>query len=545
MVVVRMNVQNAHFQTFATHFPLRTDTMQPSHFPHTMSLSQWPGRVALSALAAAAVLTLAACGGGGGASASSDSPATAAGTATYSGAVSGLGSIVVNGVRFSTSGASTVDPDDGTSPYLRAFALGTTVSVTGDVDDNSSTATASSITVHGGVRGAVAAVDTGASTLTVAGQVIKVDANTIFEISGTNQTLAGLLALMGSGTLYVEVYVVGDATNGYLATRVEQESASSMSSDGYAVVGKIVAGSLNTSARTFRLLLSSGVTITVQYADNTVRPTGATLADGASVRVISLTDPGSLANGASLTATKVIVKRDRVLSGRAKMRGVVSSTSGNIWVVNDVTVDVSQARLEGLPSRQVSVGSFVKVQGSFSNGVLVASKVEADNREYDAGNGGGIKLYGMVSNATAASGGSPATFSIQGVTLTIEASSGVALPANGSYVEVIARLVDGVITVVNIGGSGAQRSFEVYGTASCTNGSSDLMSSGFSLTLSNGSTATVDGRTATIELESGVSMAAATSGTARCLVEVKGAVNSGVITATGIEVKSRTLSTAP
>lgn len=542
MVVVRMNVQNAHFQTFATHFPLRTDTMQPSHFPHTMSLSQWPGRVALSALAAAAVLTLAACGGGGGASASSDSPATAAGTATYSGAVSGLGSIVVNGVRFSTSGASTVDPDDGTSPYLRAFALGTTVSVTGDVDDNSSTATASSITVHGGVRGAVAAVDTGASTLTVAGQVIKVDANTIFEINGSVQNLTGLQSLLGGGTVYVEVYVVGDATNGYLATRVEQESALT---DGYAVVGKIVAGSLNTTAHTFSLLLRSGMTIGVQYADNTVRPTGATLADGASVRVISLTDPGSLANGASLTATKVIVKRDRVLSGRAKMRGVVSSTSGNIWVVNDVTVDVSQARLEGLPSRQVSVGSFVKVQGSFSNGVLVASKVEADNREYDAGNGGGIKLYGMVSNATAASGGSPATFSIQGVTLTIAASSGVALPANGSYVEVIARLVDGVITVVNIGGSGAQRSFEVYGTASCTNGSSDLMSSGFSLTLSNGSTATVDGRTATIELESGVSMAAATSGTARCLVEVKGAVNSGVITATGIEVKSRTLSTAP
>ena len=511
-------------------------------YPHTMnalSLNRLPGRVALSALAAASMFALVACGGGGGSSPSTGTQATAASTATYSGAVSGLGSIVVNGVRFSTSGASTVDPDDGASPYLRAFALGTTVSVVGDVDDSSATATASSIVVHGGVRGVVSAVNTTNSTLTVAGQVIGVDSNTIFAINGSTQTLAGLQTLLGGGTVYAEVYVVGDANGGLLATRVEQESALI---GGYAVVGKIVAGSLDTTAHTFSLLLRTGVTLSVSYADNNVRPAGATLAEGTSVRVITATDP---AGAASVTATKVIVKRDRAITGRAKLRGVVASTSGNTWVVNDVTVDVSQARLEGLPSRRVSVGSFVKVQGSFSNGVLVASKVEADNREYDAGNGGGIKLYGVVSNATAASGGTPATFSIQGVTLTLPAS-GVTLPANGTYVEVIARLVNGVMTVVNLGsGSDGARGFEVYGTTPCTNGSSDLMVSAFTLTLGSGgttSTATVDGRNAVIDLENGANMAAATSGTAQCLVEVKGAVNSsGAIAATRIEVKSRTL----
>lgn len=142
-------------------------------YPHTMnalSLNRLPGRMALSTLAAAAVLALVACGGGGGSSPSTGTQATAASTATYSGAVSGLGSIVVNGVRFSTSGASTVDPDDGASPYLRAFALGTTVSVVGDVDDSAATATASSIVVHGGVRGVVSAVSTTNNTLTVAGR---------------------------------------------------------------------------------------------------------------------------------------------------------------------------------------------------------------------------------------------------------------------------------------------------------------------------------------------------------------------------------------
>lgn len=510
-------------------------------YPHTMnalSLTHLPGRVALSALAAASVLALAACGGGGGSSPSTGTQATAASTATYSGAVSGLGSIVVNGVRFSTSGASTVDPDDGASPYLRAFALGTTVSVVGDVDDSTATATASSIVVHGGVRGAVSAVNTTNNTLTVAGQVIGVDSNTIFAINGSTQTLAGLQALLGGGPVYAEVYVVGDANGGLLATRVEQESALI---GGYAVVGKIVAGSLDTTAHTFSLLLRTGVTLTVNYADNIVRPVGTPLAEGTSVRVITATDP---AGAASVTATKVIVKRDRAIAGRAKLRGVVASMTGNTWVVNDVTVDVSQARLEGLTSRaNVAVGTFVKIQGSFSNGVLVASKVEADNREYDAGNGGGIKLYGVVSNATP---GMPSTFSIQGVTLTLPAS-GVALPANGTYVEVIARLVNGVMTVVNLGNEDNRglRSFEVYGTTPCTNGSSDLMVSSFTLTQGSGtttSTATVDGRNAVIELENGVSMAAATSGTAQCLVEVKGAVNSsGAIAATRIEVKSRTL----
>ncbi|KAJ8133987.1 hypothetical protein OY671_012799, partial [Metschnikowia pulcherrima] len=137
------------------------------------------------------------------------------------------GSIVVNGVRFSTSGASTVDPDDGASPYSRAFASGTTVSVVGDVDDSAATATASSIVVHGGVRGVVSAVSTTNNTSTVAGQVIGVDSNTIFAINGSTQTSAGSQASSGGGTVYAEVYVVGDANGGSSATRVEQESASS------------------------------------------------------------------------------------------------------------------------------------------------------------------------------------------------------------------------------------------------------------------------------------------------------------------------------
>lgn len=506
------------------------------------TLTPLRGRLALSALASAAVLALAACGGGGSGSSTASSSGQATTAATYSGAVSGLGSIVVNGVRFSTSGASTTDAESS-GAYARAFALGTTVSVTGDVDDNSATATATSITVHGGVRGAVTAVDTTSAikTLTVAGQTIQVDANTVFEINGTAQTLAGLQTLVAAGTTYVEVYVVGDATSGFLATRVEQKAAIA---EGYAVVGKVVAGSLDTTAKTFSLLLRTGLTVTVDYNAALLRPTGVTLAEGTAVRVVSTTNPSTLSSGDTLTASKVVVKRDRAIMGRAKVRGAVAAISGTTLTVNDVTVDVSQARFDdGLTLAGLTVGTVLKVEGTFTNGVLVAREVEADNREYDAANGGGVKLYGVVSSATV---GTPSTFSIQGVTLTLpNVTPALTLPTNGTYVEVVARMVSGVLTVVRIGNEDnrAQRSFELYGTTPCATGSSDLMTS-FPLTLRNGTTTTVDGRTATIELENSVSM---TSGlaNAQCFVEVKGAVTStNTVTATRIEVKARTVTPA-
>ncbi|WP_213030652.1 hypothetical protein, partial [Acinetobacter baumannii] len=81
----------------------------------------------LSALAVAVVttITLAACGGGGGSRNRASSGGTA-GASSYSGTISGLGSIVVNGVRFSTTGATTADEANPDQPFAKAFGLGTT-----------------------------------------------------------------------------------------------------------------------------------------------------------------------------------------------------------------------------------------------------------------------------------------------------------------------------------------------------------------------------------------------------------------------------------
>lgn len=486
---------------------------------------------------AAATALMSACGGGGG----GGSTASAGGgtsAASYTGTVTGLGSIVVNGVRFATTGASTEDGDDPRNPVASGFALGSTVLVQGTIDNTTGAGQASSIAVLGGVRGQVSAANAAAGTLTVAGQAIKVDANTVFEGTGGVFTLNSIESAVNASTaVYVEVYGVPDATNTILATRIEQKASLAA---GHATVGTVSA--LDTSAKTFTLTLRSGVVVTVDYTSATTLPASATLSNGSKVRVFTSTDPGAAANASTLTATKLVIKREPS-SGLTKLRGVVTAKSGNTWTVNGTAVDVSQSpRLDDLANlAAVSVGDVIKVKGSIVSGVLIASEVESDGHEGNIG-GGRVKLYGTVSNRTPASGPNLATFDVQGVTVSLANGSSLSLPANGTYVEVSAGLQAGVLTASRIGieGDGATtaRAFEVYGTAPCTNGAADL-SGIFTLTLRNGgSTVQVNASQARVSTENGVSLSTVVNN-ASCMVEVKGLSSAGTINASKVEVKAR------
>jgi hypothetical protein len=95
--------------------------------------------------AALSALLLTACGGSGSDLSGSDdwslNPAgvssyTAAAT-NFQGPISGLGSIVVNGVRFETSSASVYDPDsfDDSTLFGSSLGMGMTVALMGDADE--------------------------------------------------------------------------------------------------------------------------------------------------------------------------------------------------------------------------------------------------------------------------------------------------------------------------------------------------------------------------------------------------------------------------
>ena len=94
-------------------------------------------RWTLLTLSSAMMLT--ACGGGGGTTPPVSTTAPAA--AMYAGPITGFGSVIVNGMRFSSVGA-TLQDDDGQDINLDQLKLGMTVRVSGTADDSTQLGTA-------------------------------------------------------------------------------------------------------------------------------------------------------------------------------------------------------------------------------------------------------------------------------------------------------------------------------------------------------------------------------------------------------------------
>ena len=130
---------------------------------------------ALVAVAFTAIVV--ACGGYGGSSVPPS--ATGAATKVSFGAITGFGSVHLNGQRFETTHASIdVDGKPGTQDDLR---VGDVIEVKGHHDDATNTNLADEIEFRNNVRGPVSAVDTTAHTLIVLGQTVLVSGDTSFD----------------------------------------------------------------------------------------------------------------------------------------------------------------------------------------------------------------------------------------------------------------------------------------------------------------------------------------------------------------------------
>ena len=169
---------------------------------------------------ASACVVLAACGGGSDTmTAGIDArggPATAG--VVSRGAITGFGSIIVNGVRFDTSASSfEIDGSSGTQADL---SVGDVVTVRGTVDADGINGTASSVTFDDVVEGPVSAVDLVASTITVLGQLVVIDADTSFDDSISPPSIDGIAV----GDI-VEVSGLRRADGSIGATRIEAKPA--------------------------------------------------------------------------------------------------------------------------------------------------------------------------------------------------------------------------------------------------------------------------------------------------------------------------------
>lgn len=318
----------------------------------------------LTALALAVIGTLTACGGGGG------SPALTAANRPVAGTVSGLGSIVVNGVRYETIGASVVDADDSTT-ISSPLGMGMTVSIE---PLSTSATTAGTIYVQTGIQGIASSVDSVAKTLNVAGLPVITDSATFVV---TSAGLAGSFADL-TGNMNVEVYGLPQTDGTFKATRIEIKTTAQP----VQLVGTV--SSLNTTNSTFILGTGSN-TVTVAYSGVTM-PAG--LANGSVVSVHTSTT----SSAAQYSATSLYLRSTNVSTftqyatnyvGTSGLQNEVNELYG---MVSNLTQNGSSCsmQVQGVPTTLSSAtlcasiqnGDYVEVKGLLVNGSLTAYRVE-------------------------------------------------------------------------------------------------------------------------------------------------------------------------
>jgi uncharacterized protein DUF5666 len=278
------------------------------------------------------------------------------------GAITGFGSVFVNGIHFDVSRASVTDA--GRAATVDDLKVGQMVRIEAEhgADDNGMPR-AMSISHDSALRGVVSQIDATAGTLTVLGQTIVVDADTLFDDRISPPSLLGLAV---GEAIEVDAFVAADGT--LHATRVEKEAANG----DLEVTGKIA--NLDTAAKTFDIN-----SLTVDYSQAELAdfpPSGPANDEFVEVRGTSLTGSGVL------VATRIALKRHDDPrdhdADQVEVEGLVTRfASLTDFDVNERAVTTTSAtRVEGGALADLALGAKIEVEGHVdSAGVLVAEKV--------------------------------------------------------------------------------------------------------------------------------------------------------------------------
>lgn len=322
----------------------------------------------------ATILVVSACGGGYGGSTPPPPPPggdpvggiTRTGLAFAGGPVTAFGSVVVNGVRYDTSGANfTVDGQAATQADL---AVGDMVIVKGTIEDDNTNAVAESVEFDDNVEGPITAgsINTTAGSLIVMGQLVMVGANTSYDDSISPGSLDGLA---DDDIIEVSGYVKADGA--IHATRIEDKPAGGE----FEITGTVTAA-------------PSGAT-TFEIGDLTVDFSGVLMLEdfpgGRSVEVGDLVEAkGNLDTPTLLIATTVEFKGDRLIGDdgdHIEVEGFITSYTSdlNFEVFNGVTVSCGTGctvTTEGRAGGTLGLNVKVEVKGEYDGGVLIATSVD-------------------------------------------------------------------------------------------------------------------------------------------------------------------------
>ena len=301
---------------------------------------------------------LASCGGGGTPVAGIDRGGPPAPAAIVSkGTITGFGSIVVNGIRYETDGATfDVDGNPGTQADLR---IGQVVVVQGTIADDNSSATASSVAFNDLVEGPITGIVTATGTITVLGQVVTIDADTSFDDNINPPSIEGLAV-----TDIVEVSGFYLSDGSISATRIEKK----LPGGEFEVTGIVS----NAGADTFQIN-----NLLVDYSAAQVRnfPGGAP-EDG------QLVEAKGDEFGGELVASEVEFKLGDLPGGagdRAEVEGSITDfTSSSAFEVEGipVTTNGGTSYVNG-EAPDLALNRKIEVEGSIgTDGALAASGIE-------------------------------------------------------------------------------------------------------------------------------------------------------------------------
>lgn len=281
--------------------------------------------------------------------------------ATGVGSVGGLGSIILNGVRYKTypEAADGIDPANFNLEDTSELQIGMSARIAGKIDSEFTAATAQQVVSAAELRGAVSAIDLTGGSFVVMGTTVTTDNATVW--SGANS-----LDQVTAGNV-VQVWGLPSAPGTLRATRVELNPASAEP-----LVTGFVQNLIGTSFTLGQLKVEYGNAAFSNGVD------GSTLAEGAIVRVRGNATPVA----GLFTATKVqgwyaIPAQN---AAAVQLAGVVTNYTGlNQFKVLGTAVDASNALITGGLPASIGNGVKVEVDGFMRNGILVAKKLRIRN----------------------------------------------------------------------------------------------------------------------------------------------------------------------
>lgn len=280
------------------------------------------------------------------------------GTGSYAqGRLSTAKPVVLNNVLYDVSSAKVYD-DDGNLRSADDLQPGMTVQIDSTVirfSGGSATATASRVSYAPELLGPLAALDPASGLLSLLGQSVLVDADTVFD-----SRLAGGLAGLVPGQ-WLQVYGAFDAASGsYRASRIEPADGAS------AFKLRGVVGALDVNARVLNI---GGA----EFAYSGAAAVPNNLALGAYVKMHLLPAPPETARW---TVTSFSSATAAPADGReGHLTGLINSFSSTAaFSVNGQPVTTSGATFSD-GTAGIVLGALVEIEGQFQGGVLRATDV--------------------------------------------------------------------------------------------------------------------------------------------------------------------------